>query len=91
MVSGKEISGDKQITHALHDYFVNVGDNLASNIPTCTKSFDDYLKDPNPHSIFLQPTGSEELIKEIDKMKNKKSALDIFKISMIKYVKERRS
>ena len=88
LVSGKEISGDKQIANALNDYFANVGDNLASNIPTCTKSFKDYLKDPNPHSIFLQPTGSEEIIKEIDKMKNKKSALDIFKISMIKYVKE---
>ena len=88
MVSGKEISGDKQIFNALNDYFANVGDYLASNIPTCTKSFEDYLKDSNPHSIFLQPTGSEELIKEIHKMKNKKSALDIFKISMIKYVIE---
>ena len=85
MVSGKEISDGKQIANALNDYFANVGNNLASNIPTCTKSFKDYLKDPNPHSIFLQPTASEERIKEIDKMKNKKSALDIFKISMIKY------
>ena len=52
LVSGKEISGDKQIANALHDHFANVGDNLASTIPTCTKSFKDYLKDPNSHSIF---------------------------------------
>ena len=82
LVSGKEISGDKQIASALNDYFANVGDNLSSNIPTCTKSFKDYLKDPNPHSIFLQPTGSEELIKEIEKTKNIKSALDIFNPSV---------
>ena len=88
LVSGKEISFDKQIASAINDYFANLGDNLASNIPTCTKLFKDYLKDPNLHSIFLQPTGSEGLIKERDKMKNKKSALDIFKISMIKYVRE---
>ena len=87
LVSGKEILGEKQIANALNDYFTNVAENLASNTPTCTKSFKDYLKDPNPHSIFLQPTGSEELT-ETDKMKNKKSALDIFKISRIKYVKE---
>ena len=54
----------------------------------CTKSFKDHLKDPNTHSIFLQPTGSEELIKETDKMKNKTPALEIFKISMIKCFKE---
>ena len=84
----KKSPGDKQIVNALNDYFANVGDNLASNIPTCTKSFGDYLKDPNPHSIFMQPTDSEELIKEINQMKNKRSALDIVKISMIKYVKE---
>ena len=84
LVNDKEISGDKQIANALNDYFANVADTLVSNIPTCTKSFKDYLKDPNPHSISLQSTGSGELIK----MKNKKSALDIFKISIIKYVKE---
>ena len=53
LVSGKEISGDQQIANAFNDYFANVGDNLASNIPTCTKSFKDYLKDPDLHSIFL--------------------------------------
>ena len=88
LVSGKEISGEKQIANALNDYFTNVADNLASNTPTCAKSFKDYLKDPNPHSSFLQPTGSEELI-ETDKMKNKKSALDIFKISRIKLSRKR--
>ena len=64
LVSGKEISGDKQIASALNDYFANVSENFASNIPTCTKSFKDYLKDSYPHSIFLQLTVSKELIKE---------------------------
>ena len=45
-----------------------------------------YLTDPIDDSLFLRPTNDEELMNQIDHLKNK-ATLDV-KVSLIKYVKQ---
>ena len=48
----------------MNNYFVNVAENLAKKIPKPNTKFQDYLKNPNEHSIYL----SEVLPHEIDEI-----------------------
>ena len=45
-----------------------------------------YLTDPVDDSLFLRPTNDEELLNEINQLKNK-ATLDV-RVSLIKYVKQ---
>ena len=44
-----------------NDYFINVGKTLAAQIPKSGPSFDKYLPEPNPESIFPMPTNEREI------------------------------
>ena len=48
----------------------------------------DYLPNRVPKSIFMKPTDDIEIATEINLLHNKKSVLDIFNISIIKYIKD---
>ena len=48
----------------------------------------DYLPNRVPRSIFLKPMDDIEIATEIILLHNKKSVLDIFNISVIKYIKD---
>lgn len=59
---------------------VNVADNLAKKIPKPNTKYQDYLRNPNDHSIYLQETTPDEVGKLVTKLDSKKSA-DIYGIS----------
>ena len=60
--SGKNIIADpKTIANALHNYFVNVGATLASNIPDQGVDFSVYMPPANEYSLFLTPASKNEL------------------------------
>ena len=48
----------------------------------------DYIPNRVPKSIFMKPMDDIEIAKEINLLHNKKSVLDIFNISIIKYIKD---
>ena len=56
IITEKKIMSDK-----FNDYFINVGKTLAAQIPKSGPSFDKYLPEPNPESIFLVPTNEREI------------------------------
>ena len=87
LMDGKEVKDDSEIADSLNEYFARVGQNLSNNVSEVSRSYKDYLKNPVSDSVFLKPTDIIEVGTQISKMKNNKSGLDIFRINLIKYVK----
>ena len=88
VINGKTIKNDKEIANALNTYFTNIGQDLSGKIIPTEQSFMDYLPNRVPKSIFMKPTDDIEIATEINLLHNKKSVLDIFNISIIKYIKD---
>ena len=87
LVNGKELTNTKDIADSLNNYFINIGTQLATKVNASDKKFHHYLKEPIENTIFLRPTNSYELLKELNSINNKKSTFDSFKVEIIKYVK----
>ena len=52
----------------MNQYYVNVADNLANKIPKPNTKYQDFLKNPNVHSIYLsevEPHEIDDLIKDL--------------------------
>ena len=45
IVNNKDIHDNKSIAETFNNYFINVGPNLAVNIPETARNFESYLKD----------------------------------------------
>ena len=78
--NGKLVTDQKVVSKLFNNYFVNVADNLAKKIPKPNTKYQDYLRNPNEHSIYLQETTPDEVGKIIDKLDPNKAA-DIYGIS----------
>ena len=84
IVDGKIVTDGASIANSFNDYFVNIGKKLAENIPK-TLNFEKYLGMKSSHSMFLTPTTTEEISKELSKLnKNKSSGPDGIPVSIIK-------
>ena len=60
---GKQVTNMLDIVNGFNDFFVNVGPDLAKNIPCeLDKTIFNYLKDRNANSIFLAPVLEQEVI-----------------------------
>ena len=55
------ITNKFDMAEEFNDFFANIGNNLASTIPTCHSKFTDFLTDSTPSSLFLSPTNSSEI------------------------------
>ena len=88
VINGKTIKNDKEIANALNTYFTNIGQQLSGEIILTEQSFMDYLPNRVPKSIFMKPTDDIEIATEVNLLHDKKSVLDIFNISIIKYIKD---
>ena len=72
IINNEELTNNKDIANALNTHFTTIGKNLADKvIPQENNSFKAYLTDPIKCSLFLRPTNSDEIIKEINQLKNK--------------------
>ena len=69
----KEIENFKEISEIFNTYFSRIGVELAKNIPTTNTSFQKYLTNPNPNSLFLFPTNTKELTQIVQNLQDKKS------------------
>jgi hypothetical protein len=63
-VNGNLFTDQNTVVEKMNKYYVNVAENLAKKIPKPSTKFQDYLKNPNQHSIYL----SEVLPHEIDEI-----------------------
>lgn len=69
------LTDDKMIiSNEFCNFFTNVGRNLAQRIPSSQFSFNNFLKNSTPSSIFFTPTDCEEVSKIISRLKPKKSS-----------------
>ena len=82
-----QTTSDKDIiANKFNEYFVNIGSNLASTIPERGPSYKTFLPPINDHSIFLEPTNPDEILKIISKLKDGAPGHDEFKLNDIKSV-----
>ena len=63
------------ISNQLNNYFINVGPDISKNLRNTNKKDNakSFLKHPNPHSLFFQPTTTYEVNKIVSNLKNKSS------------------
>ena len=72
-INGKLFTDQKAVADCMNDYFINVADKLSQKIPKPNTKFQDYLKNPNEHSIFLtevEPHEIDDLVKDLSKNKS---------------------
>ena len=84
-INGTLISDQKVIANKFNSYFTNVAFELNKNIPKSNNVFQDYLKNPNEHSFYVNETNPHEISLIIDDLKNSNAA-DIYDITS-KFVK----
>ena len=73
-VDGKDLKDSKQIANAFNNFFVNVAYTVNKDIPLTFKSPNDYLKNPNPQSLFLYPVTKLEIEDIIDSLNSSKAS-----------------
>ena len=71
------LTNQKVVADKLNDFFINVADNLAKKIPKPNSKFQDYLKNPNEHSLYLSETTFDEVGKIISNLGSNKAS-DIY-------------
>ena len=68
------IEDPKEIANVFNSYFSTIGENLAKNIPSSNKHFSSFLGQPNPNSIYFNPTTKYEITDIVTSLNNKQSA-----------------
>ena len=67
-INGKLVTDQKIVVDKMNQYFINVADNLAQKIPKPNTKYQDFLKNPNVHSLYLteiEPYEIDELIRDL--------------------------
>ena len=78
--NGIIITNPKQISHQFNNYFVTVAEKLTKQIGQTNNKYQDYLKNPNEHSMCLTEIEPDEIKIQIKNLNNKKAS-DFFGIS----------
>ena len=71
---GNTITEQKTIVNAFCDYFTNVGQEYANNIPKTNKLPKMYMKNKQMNTMYLNPTDPEEISNIINRLKPKNSS-----------------
>ena len=78
---------DKQrIADAFNDYFINIGPNLASNIPPSRGHHLDYMGTPITNSLYLTPITPTEIMNCLMKLKRSAPGIDELNPTIIKQI-----
>ena len=76
----KRKPNQKTISNKFNQCFINTAKTLIENIGKSNNKFQDFLKNPNEHSFFINESTPEEIMGLIKKLEIKKSS-DICGIS----------
>ena len=82
---GNIITDQKRVSNSFNHFYTNIADQLVSKIGNTNNKYQDFLKNPNKHSIFLNEIEPDEVLNLLLKLNQNKSA-DFFGISP-KFVK----
>ncbi len=74
------ITDQKRVANALNHFYTNVADDLISKIGKPSTKYQDYLKNPNKHSIFLKEVDFGEVYDLLSNLDTTK-AKDLYDIS----------
>jgi hypothetical protein len=84
-IDGNDIVDKKVIVERFNDYFVNIGNRLASAIPSTNINFSQYLKSPNLNSFAYHNTSAAEIIDIVSCFKSKwSSGCDDIPVNIVK-------
>ena len=88
-INNKKTTDPHVISNEFGTYFTNVGKNLAADIPTPNKTFDEFFDTtPNINSMFMTPTDPIEIQRIIGALPNKTSkGIDNLSSKFIKQTK----
>ena len=78
--NGKIITDQKQVANRFNKFYTTVANNLLKDLGKSPTKFQDYLWNPNEHSIFFAETDPGEISNIISKLDTSKSG-DIYGIT----------
>ena len=76
-INGKLVTDQNIVVDRMNHYFINVADNLAQKIPKPNTKYQDFLKNPNVHSLYLTEIAPYEIDEIIHDLGSNKSG-DIY-------------
>ena len=79
-INGELFTDQNLAVEKMNEYFTNVANGLAKKIPKPNTKFQDYLKNPNEHSIFLSEVLPHEIVEIVEKLGSNKSG-DLYGIT----------
>ena len=74
---GNIITNQKTVANRFNKFYTNVAKNLLAKLGKTPTKFQDYLKNPNEHSIFLNETNPDEITDIVKKLDTTKAG-DIY-------------
>ena len=74
------LTNQKTISNKFNQCFINTAKTLIENIGKSNNKFQDFLKNPNEHSFFINESTPEEIMGLIKKLDTKQSA-DTYRVS----------
>ena len=73
-LNNSEVQDPKMIAEIFNNYFVNIGPNLAHDIPNTNIEVRTFLENAQFHTMFLSPVIADEVLALVNKMKPKKGS-----------------
>ena len=73
-VDNKLISDKQEIADSFNKYFSTIGKITGEQVKHTNKHFTDYLKNPSPNSMFVEPVEEIEVLNTVNKLKPKTSS-----------------
>ena len=70
---GNILTDQKKVANKFNKFYTNVANNLLKNLGESPNKFQDYLQNPNEHSIYFGETDPGEIIEIISKLDTSKS------------------
>ena len=73
-INNAQVSDKSQIAESFNKYFSKIGLETSNNVPATNNNYTDYLPNPLPHSMFLEPIEPSLIIETTNKLKTKSSS-----------------
>jgi len=72
-IENEQISNKAQIAQSFNMYFSNIGKLTSQNVPQSKKKFSEFLTNPLPNSMYLEPINKTHVLDVVNKLKPKTS------------------
>ena len=86
--NNRYITNENEIANHFNKFVVNIGPNLAKNIPNSSSTFQEFLNHPCDNSIFLQPVTENETLQIMKALNNGSPGIDDICAKPIKYIRD---